>query len=151
MIANKAVTCEDSLVTSFPKRRGERRDESHGTKTPDQNLQLPRVIRRAFNSAKDPEVIYHDMVKKAIQYQPTIKIRYKHATYTATYLEIFSKEVQRIVSVTLPSSTVEPLVLIHIFFYSLRRLPNVTMSSNRPSGSLRSTSKDSPILPQYVY
>ncbi|KAF7529426.1 hypothetical protein G7054_g9849 [Neopestalotiopsis clavispora] len=74
----------NSFVTSFPKRRG--RENKY------QNLELPDVIESMFRSTRGPRVIYHHMIKKAMQYQPSIMIRGKRTTYP----KIFSREVQRI-------------------------------------------------------
>lgn len=83
-----SVSLEDIIVTSFPQRRS--------APTGDERLQLPQVIQKLFKSTESPHILYHEIIKKSMQYQSSIEVHEERMTY----LDVFSKEVMRIVSPT---------------------------------------------------
>lgn len=76
------------IVTLYPQRRSARALK--------QGLQLPGVIRKLFNGTEKPHVLYHDIIKNTMQHESSITIHGE----SMKYLEVFSREVLRLVSVS---------------------------------------------------
>lgn len=87
------------MVTAFPERWDSQNKDNFSQQTL-QSLVKPNTIKGA---AVDPKTFVHRIVKRSMEYEPSVKFRKE----TLPYLEVFSREVLRVVGYYPPKGNPE--------------------------------------------